>query len=106
MGRRRLRWLRLMPRLASGHQFLQVIAPDRGVRVCAMAGSLFGYREQDISSFRYFLYGGFHDLHFGWIDFVVGGVDGVEDAFYLSQVGFGVVIAGGVEGIDHVIRIL
>ncbi len=72
----------------------------------AVAGCLFGYRQQDIFPFCYFLYSGFHDLHFGWIAFVVSGVYGVEDAFYLSQVGFRVIVAGGVEGIDHVIRIL
>src|ERR1700760_4722502 len=83
-----------------------MIAPDGGVGMGTMTGGLFGDGQKDISSFLYFFYGGLHDVHFGRVAFIVGGIDGIEDAFYLSQVWFGVVLPGGVEGIDHVVGVL
>ncbi len=48
----------------------------------AVAGGLVCYGQQDVSSFYYVFYFFFHDAQFGWIDLVVGRIDGEEGGFY------------------------
>src|SRR6185437_9770866 len=88
-----------------GEEFDEVVLPDGGLGVGAVAVGLVGDGDEDELRVRHFPGELFGDAELGRIDVVVGGVDVHDRDGDAAEVGLGVVVPRGVHVIDHVVRV-
>src|SRR6185437_11487292 len=88
-----------------GEEFDEVVLPDGGLGVGAVAVGLVGDGDEDELRVRHFPGELFGDAELGRIDVVVGGVDVHDGDGDAAEVGLGVVVPRGVHVIDHVVRV-
>lgn len=94
-----------MLRLGFGEELNEVLLPDGGGGVGAVAVSLIGDGDEDELGVRHLLGEFFGDAELGWVDEVVGGTDVHHGDGDLREVGLGVVVARGVDVIDEVVGV-
>ena len=91
--------------LGFGEELDEVILPDVGLSVGAVAAGFGGRGDVDELAARDSLDLLLADTEVGRIDEVVGGVDEHDGDFDLVEFGFGVVVARGLEVVDEVVGV-
>src|SRR5437868_5719823 len=82
-----------------------MVSPDCRKRVCPMSAGLVADGQQHELAVLYALDVAVNDLQLGWINRVIGRVDGGKRSADFFQLWFRVVVSGGVKVVEHVVSV-